>query len=33
MLIVPSFRVRTLIQSIMCHVQEALDFATLHPTD
>ena len=32
MLIVPSFRVRTLIQSAMCHVQEALDFATLHPT-
>jgi hypothetical protein len=32
MLIVPSFRFRTFIQNAMSHVQEALDFATLHPT-
>ena len=31
MLIVPSFRLRSFIQSALCHVQEALDFATLHP--
>jgi Methyltransferase domain len=31
MLIVPSFRLRSLVQSGLCHVQEALDFATLHP--
>jgi hypothetical protein len=32
MLIVPSFRVRTFVQSVMSHVLEACDFATLHPT-
>lgn len=31
MLIVPSFRLRSFVQSALCHVQEALDFATLHP--
>jgi hypothetical protein len=32
MLIVPGFQVRTLIQSAMSHVMEAVDYATLHPT-
>ena len=32
MLIVPSFRIRTLVQSVMSHVLEASDFAALHPT-
>jgi Methyltransferase domain len=32
MLIVPSFRLRTFVQSGMSHVLEALDFATMHPT-
>jgi len=31
MLIVPSFGLRSFIQSAICHVQEALDFGTLHP--
>src|ERR1700679_2199879 len=32
MLIVPSFRPRTLVQNVMCHFLEATDFAALHPT-
>jgi hypothetical protein len=32
MLIVPSFRARTFVQSVMSHVLEVCDFATLHPT-
>jgi hypothetical protein len=31
-LIVPAFQFRTLIQSAMSHVMEAVDYATLHPT-
>jgi Methyltransferase domain len=32
MLIVPGFGLRSFIQSLLCHIREALDFATLHPT-
>jgi hypothetical protein len=32
MLIVPSFRLRNIVQSVMCHIFEATDFAALHPT-
>lgn len=31
-LIVPSFGIRNSIQSLICHVGEFIDFATLHPT-
>ena len=32
MLILPRFGLRSAVQSLLCHVQEALDFAALHPT-
>lgn len=31
MLIVPSFRLRSFVQSALCHTMEALDFGMLHP--
>ena len=32
MLIVPSFRLRSFVQSALCHIREARDFAVVHPT-
>jgi hypothetical protein len=32
MLIVPGFRLRSVVQSALCHIRETLDFAAMHPT-
>jgi hypothetical protein len=32
MLTVASFRLRSFVQSALCHIRETLDFATVHPT-